>query len=160
VKAPRLQSSGASFDLKRRLSDSTPAIESNKKQEDVVKAREIREHMQTLTPFAVQGDVIIFQPVKEETRDPDNWYRVLLKRGDIGVKMLTLDEAQHKSKFSQTIDEMRQVNLEQALKYLQKVRDAHWEFDGYGNEHVLDGEFWDGVDKILDFFCLLPKTPV
>jgi hypothetical protein len=63
------------------------------------------------------------------------------------------------SKFGETLDDARQANLEQALAYLNKIRDAHWEFDGYGGEHVLDGEFWDGVDKVLDFFCLIPKPP-
>lgn len=67
--------------------------------------------------------------------------------------------AEQLSKFGQTLNETRQANLEKALAYLKDVRNAHWEFDGQGGEHVLDGEFWDGVDKVLDFFCLLPKRP-
>lgn len=126
-----------------------------------MKAEEILEHIRTRTPFAVEGDVTIFQPVAEETRDPHHWYRTLIKRGDIGVHTLTLDELEgrHKSKFAQTVDETRQANLEKALAYLKDVRNAHWEFDGQGGEHVLDGEFWDGVEKVLDFFCLIPKPP-
>ena len=60
------------------------------------------------------------------------------------------------TKFAQSLETAKAEKYKDAVVLLCRIRDAHYEFESYGNEHVLPNEFWDSVDGILDFFCLLP----